>query len=651
MSALHLHPLHLADLRASNLTDETIQTMGLKSVRPADISKLASGGLPDVESALEFPYARLNGNDPFSRYKLFPPQTKDGHTMKYFQQADSGCRLYLLDPILRILPDPRTPLMIVEGEKKTALAVQSGRMAVGVSGVWAWSENGQAIPDFDHIAWVDREVDIVFDSDTWTRDDLQRALFALGKEIEGRGAKVTAPVIPGERDKKIGFDDFVVAHGMDAFEKLTRVPLKHPTLKRHLEWWQTREKKRKTPGLDSLQGQALNLSDPELWPDTVDGAKLLDDIAVTFRRFVVLPPHADVVEALWCVHAHALDAFGISPVLEINSPELECGKSVNQSVMRRMAPRGLTTTSISMSSIFRTVEKFKPTLFVDEGDAFLSLNEDLRGILNSSHLRNDAFVIRTEGDEHEPRAFSTWCAKSIALIGNLPPTLRSRAITVQMKRKTGQDKVEDFHGHHPYPELEVLKKQAWRWTHDNLSTIRDARPSMPDGLINRTKDNWSPLFAIAEVAGGGWPKKCMDAAWAFQKGKPDETSIGVMLLSDIQDLFRESEGEPLPTEEILNELSKLDERPWSEWKKGKPITAVQLARLLKPFGIRPTTIRIGDKTPKGYNIEDCVDAFRRYIPPPTDSEPQHPQQTYNFNDLDPVSEAQQKGMLRIKKTA
>jgi len=321
-------------------------------------------------------------------------------------------------------------------------------------------------------------------------------------------------------------------------------------------------------------------------------------------------------------------------VLEINSPELECGKSVNQSVMRRMAPRALTTTSISMSGVFRTVEKYKPTLFVDEGDAFLALNEDLRGILNSSHLKNDAFVIRTEGDQHEPRAFSTWCAKSIALIGNLPPTLRSRAIVIQMKRKTARDKVEEFHGHYPYPELEALKRQAWRWTRDNLKAIQSAEPSMPVGLINRTKDNWGPLFAIAEVVGGEWVEKCRVAALAFQEGRPDETSVGAMLLGDLQELFRESEGEPLSTEDVLNALAAMDERPWPEWRKGKPITARQLARLLKPFGIQSTNIRFGDKILKGYELSDCQDAFFRYIA----SNPQHPQQDNESNNLDPFSD-------------
>jgi len=255
-------------------------------------------------------------------------------------------------------------------------------------------------------------------------------------------------------------------------------------------------------------------------------------------------------------------------------------------------------------------------------------------------------VIRVEGDDHEPRAFSTWCAKSIALIGNLPPTLRSRAIVIQMKRKTAKDRVEDFHGHYPYPELEALKRQTWRWTRDNLKAIREAEPSIPGELINRAKDNWSPLFAVAQVAGGEWVKKCRDAALAFQMNRPDETSVGVILLSDLQEMFRDSEGEPLSTEEVLKSLAAMDERPWPEWKRGKPITARQLAKLLKPFGITARNVRFGDKILKGYELSDCEDAFARYIA----SNPLHPLQDNENNNLGPLSDPLQTDNVADRKS-
>ena len=90
---LSLHPDHLADLRQSGLTDETIQALGLYSARPGDISRLVGFDPPGVESALVFPYL---GEDGFCRVKVFPPyKDKNGHTVKYLQKPGSGVRLYI----------------------------------------------------------------------------------------------------------------------------------------------------------------------------------------------------------------------------------------------------------------------------------------------------------------------------------------------------------------------------------------------------------------------------------------------------------------------------------------------------------------------------------------------------------------------------
>ena len=53
----------------------------------------------------------------------------------------------------------------------------------------------------------------------------------------------------------------------------------------------------------------------------------------------------------------------------------------------------------------------------------------------------------------------------------------------------------------------------------------------------------------------------------------------------------------------------IEGRPWAESKAGKPITANGLARMLAPFRIVPDTIRVGDRTPKGYQRAHFDDAF------------------------------------------
>jgi hypothetical protein len=46
----------------------------------------------------------------------------------------------------------------------------------------------------------------------------------------------------------------------------------------------------------------------------------------------------------------------------------------------------------------------------------------------------------------------------------------------------------------------------------------------------------------------------------------------------------------------------------------KEVTELWLAQQLRPYGIRPKTIRISDKTAKGYLQEEMLEIFQRYIP-------------------------------------
>jgi len=96
-----------------------------------------------------------------------------------------------------------------------------------------------------------------------------------------------------------------------------------------------------------------------------------------------------------------------------------------------------------------------------------------------------------------------------------------------------------------------------------------------------------------------------------------------MLLGDLRRLFTGRRAARLPSAVIVEELGKLEERPWSEWRRGKPITARQLARQLESFSISPKKVRVGDQTLRGYELEQFEDAFSRYLPP---DDPPHPEQ-------------------------
>lgn len=260
----------------------------------------------------------------------------------------------------------------------------------------------------------------------------------------------------------------------------------------------------------------------------------------------------------------------------------------------------------------------RPTLLMDEADTYFNDNDDLRGVLNSGHSRAGAYVIRTVGEDFEPRRFSTWGAAAIAKIGKMPETLESRSIKVQLKRKRPDETVARFNLANPelVERLSIIRSKAQRWANDNLQALRSADPDVPHFLQNRQEDNWRPmLVAIADRCGGEWPERIRNAAYHLAMSNDnDDAAASVQLLTDIKLIFERSGQGRMTTQVILSELHEMVNRPWPEWKNSKPITDRQVARILNQYGISSKNIRTGYSQQKGYEIADFEDAFIRYLP-------------------------------------
>lgn len=372
-----------------------------------------------------------------------------------------------------------------------------------------------------------------------------------------------------------------------------------------------------TPGSDGAgetgQGQTLALADPDPWPDPVVGEPLLSELVRTVGRFLVLPSAAHTAVALWTVHTHAHDAARVSPILAATSPEKRCGKTTLLTVLLGLVRRPLPASNITTAALFRAVEKFRPTLLIDEADTFLREREELRGIINSGHGRSTAVVVRTVGDDHEPRTFSTWAPKAIALIGDLPATLEDRAVVLTLRRRRQDETVDELRLDR-LDELEDLRRRAARWAADHHHALAAADPAVPPELHDRARDNWRPLLAIADAAGGEWPQRARAAALELSGQAGDGDAPGVLLLDDLRRLFSERSLDRLASSDLVETLATMEDRPWPEWRRGQPITQRQVARLLKPFDVAPKQMRLGLEKVRGYELADLEDAFSRYLP-------------------------------------
>ena len=375
-------------------------------------------------------------------------------------------------------------------------------------------------------------------------------------------------------------------------------------------------------------GRCLLFADPEPWPEAVDGAALLDELAHTYRRFVSLPDGGAEALALWIVFTYALDAFDVAPILALCSPLKRCGKTTTEDLTAALAQRPLTAANITVAALYRTVEQFAPTLIVDEADTFLLTNIALRGLINSGHTRATAFVIRTAG--HEPRLFSTWGARVIALIGRLPATLEDRAIVLLMRRRAPGETVDRIRRTELRRQLDPLRRRAVRWVADHRAALRVADPAMPEELDDRQADNWRPLLAIADAAGGAWANLARTAARTLSGHIVEaDCAAPVQLLADLRDLFATRAADKLATAAILHFLTTREDRPWAHFARREPITPRQLARLLNGFNIKARQIRQGPATRKGYMRADFIDVFCRYLPSAT---PKHRHGIARFNE-------------------
>ena len=115
-------------------------------------------------------------------------------------------------------------------------------------------------------------------------------------------------------------------------------------------------------------------------------------------------------------------------------------------------------------------------------------------------------------------------------------------------------------------------------------------------------------MAIADALGGHWPRTAREAASELSRDLEDG-SDGVLLLADLRKLFEDADADALFTDSIKHQLHAMEERPWPEYADmGKPITAPKIAALLRPFGIRPHSVRVGTDTAKGYRRELFTEA-------------------------------------------
>ena len=200
----------------------------------------------------------------------------------------------------------------------------------------------------------------------------------------------------------------------------------------------------------------------------------------------------------------------------------------------------------------------KPTLLIDEADTFAKMNDELRGILNAG-----APATRLSWSARRATRTSRGCSRPGRQAGR-----RDRPAARHDRGPRDPDRPDPEAGQRAEarrlrprgraPRLRgasVVSSPASRST-----TSTRSRPwswSGPDGLNDRAWNNWRPLFAIAEAAGGDWPDSGPGRRARPDRGRRRGEDVGTLALAHVWEVL--GPAGKLATADVLRHLVSKDE--------------------------------------------------------------------------------------------
>jgi hypothetical protein len=144
---------------------------------------------------------------------------------------------------------------------------------------------------------------------------------------------------------------------------------------------------------------------------------------------------------------------------------------------------------------------------------------------------------------------------------------------------------------------------------------------MPEALNDRMQEGCECLVAIADLAWCGEQARAALVALLTTDRLDDQESMRLRLLRDIRTVFDERRAPGMATTALLEALFQVEESPWLTYY-GRGLTDRDLSSLLRPYDVRPKSLRVKAKflqdfdnkaVVKGYKRDDLHEAWERYL--------------------------------------
>lgn len=365
--------------------------------------------------------------------------------------------------------------------------------------------------------------------------------------------------------------------------------------------------------------------------------------AAEIRTFVLqfwAPPSDAALDflVLWIIATHLRGRDGrpflpeTFPLLFLGSTGPASGKSTALKIASELACRGKFMADYTGPALVNAVDGDASSLFLDEADTKVGQGAGPSGMrahwLSSYEIGGT--VSRAMGksetrdvDVHYPIAFAGMVKTFIT-----HPTLaalRTRAIMLHCRPNLGANALPTIpfrvkHRGQARAFREVMT--AWGVMVAPTVVANAEHTPMPADVVNRDRQLWEVLFALADAIGGDWRARCEAACREITQGVPGEDALPSSplewLLRDISTVWTPG-ADRMSTSDIVTGLLNIPETPWDRWLEAKPGNAIvsagkQMARILADRNgadgepVRPLVMKINKVATRGLYLRDLLAA-------------------------------------------
>lgn len=283
-------------------------------------------------------------------------------------------------------------------------------------------------------------------------------------------------------------------------------------------------------------------------------AALIADVQHYIHRYVDVSPRFERLASLYVLLSWVHDSFNELPYLRLRG-DFGSGKTRFLLTVGALCYKPIFASGAStISPIFHTLDAFRGTLVLDEGDfRFTDEKAEIVKILNNGNVRGLP-VLRTEitrDREFNPRAFHVFGPKIIATRGNYDDrALESRFLSEDMRGGRLRADIPISLSSAYHDEALSLRNKLLLYRFRHYRSFETVTPLDDASIEPRLRQIFAPLVAVAEA-----PSMREELHWLarqYSEGLATDRAMAIeaQLLAIVRTLIRETGRKPLPIKDI-----------------------------------------------------------------------------------------------------